>query len=108
MSIGRINRTKGIALAAITSTAVAAGVILIQGAADADPTPTLAEAKQQVADLQHQAEVAGENANDLRGQISAAQARVNALKSGIAKQQAQVDAVKRQIVSLAVSGYQTS
>jgi cell wall-associated NlpC family hydrolase len=108
VSIGRINRTKGIALAAITSTAVAAGVILIQGAANADPTPTVSQAKQQVADLQHQAEVAGESANELRGQITVAQARVNALKSGIAKQQTQVDAVKRQIGSLAVAGYQTS
>jgi peptidoglycan DL-endopeptidase CwlO len=108
VSIGRVNRTKGIALAAITSTAVAAGVFLIQGAADADPKPTLAEAKKQVAELEHQAEVAGESANDLRGQISASQARVNALKAGIAKQQTQVDAVKRQIGSLAVAGYQTS
>ena len=40
VSTGRINRTKGIALAAITSTAVVAGVIFIQGAADADPKPT--------------------------------------------------------------------
>ncbi|GAA3088035.1 cell wall-associated NlpC family hydrolase [Kribbella aluminosa] len=108
MSIGRINRTKGIALAAITSTAVAAGVILIQGAADADPTPSLADAKKQVAALQHQAEVAGESANGLRGQIDASKARVKALQAGIAKQQAQVDGVKRQIGSLAVAGYQTS
>jgi cell wall-associated NlpC family hydrolase len=108
VSIGRINRTKGIALAAITSTAVAAGVILIQGAADADPKPTLDQAKRQVAELQHQAEVAGENANDLRGQITASSARVKALQAGIAKQQAQVDGVKRQIGSLAVAGYQTS
>ncbi|NIK60541.1 NlpC/P60 family protein [Kribbella shirazensis] len=108
MSIGRINRTKGIALAAITSTAVAAGVIFIQGAADADPKPTLEEAKKQVAALQHQAEVAGESANDLRGQITASSVRVKALQAGIAKQQAQVDAVKRQIGSLAVAGYQTS
>ncbi|MER7245495.1 NlpC/P60 family protein [Kribbella sp. NPDC000426] len=108
MSIGRINRTKGIALAAITSTAVAAGVILIQGAASADPAPTLDEAKKQVAALQHQAEVAGESANDLRGQITASGARVAALKAAIAKQQGQVDGVKRQIGSLAVAGYQTS
>ncbi|MEU8225210.1 NlpC/P60 family protein [Kribbella sp. NPDC048915] len=108
MSTGRINRTKGIALAAITSTAVAAGVFLIQGAADADPAPTLEQAKKQVADLQHKAEVAGESANDLRGQITAASTRVKALQAGIAKQQAQVDAVKRQIGSLAVAGYQTS
>ena len=108
MSIGRINRTKGIALAAITSTAVAAGVIFIQASADADPKPTLDQAKKQVAALQHQAEVAGESANDLRGQISAATARVKALQGGIAKQQAQVDTVKRQIGSLAVAGYQTS
>jgi cell wall-associated NlpC family hydrolase len=108
VSIGRINRTKGIALAAITSTAVAAGVIFIQGAADADPKPTLAEAKKQIAALQHQAEEAGESANDLRGQITASSARVKALQAGIAKQQAQVDAVKRQIGSLAVAGYQTS
>lgn len=108
VSIGRINRTKGIALAAITSTAVVAGVIFIQGAADADPKPTLEQAKKQVADLQHKAEVAGESANDLRGQITAASVRVKALQAGIAKQQAQVDVVKRQIGSLAVAGYQTS
>jgi cell wall-associated NlpC family hydrolase len=108
VSTGRINRTKGIALAAITSTAVVAGVIFIQGAADADPQPTLAQAKAQVAALQHKAEVAGESANDLRGQISASTARVNALKAAIAKQQGQVDTVKRQIGSLAVAGYQTS
>ena len=108
MSTGRINRTRGIALAAITSTAVIAGVIFIQGAADADPKPTLAQAKAQVAALQHKAEVAGESANDLRGQISASTARVNALKAAIAKQQGQVDMVKRQIGSLAVAGYQTS
>jgi cell wall-associated NlpC family hydrolase len=108
VSTGRINRTKGIALAAITSTAVVAGVIFIQGAADADPKPTLDQAKAQVAALQHKAEVAGESANDLRGQISASTARVNALKAAIAKQQGQVDTVKRQIGSLAVAGYQTS
>jgi cell wall-associated NlpC family hydrolase len=108
VSIGRINRTKGIALAAITSTAVIAGVIFIQGAAEADPKPTLAQAKAQVADLQEKAEVAGEAANALRGKITAQQAKVKALQAGIAKQQVQVDAVKRQIGSLAVAGYQTS
>jgi cell wall-associated NlpC family hydrolase len=108
VSTGRIKRTKGIALAAITSTAVAAGVIFIQGAADADPKPSLDEAKKQVAALQHKAEQAGESANDLRGQISASSARVKALQTAIAKQQGQVDGVKRQIGSLAVAGYQTS
>jgi peptidoglycan DL-endopeptidase CwlO len=108
VSIGRINRTKGIALAAITSTAVVAGVFFIQGAADADPKPTLEQAKTQVATLQHKAEEAGESANDLRGQIGASSARVKAIQAGIAKQQAQVDAVKRQIGSLAIAGYQTS
>lgn len=108
MSIGRTKRFKGIALAAITSTAVVAGVIFIQGAADADPKPTLAQAKAQVAVLQEKAATAGEAANDLRGQISASQIRVKALQAGIAKQQLQVDAVKKQIGSLAVAGYQTS
>ncbi len=108
MSTGRINRTRGIALAAITSTAVVAGVIFIQGAAEADPAPSLDQAKKQVAALQHKAEEAGESANDLRGQIGASSARVKALQTAIAKQQGQVDAVKRQIGSLAVAGYQTS
>jgi peptidoglycan DL-endopeptidase CwlO len=108
VSTGRINRTKGIALAAITSTAVVAGVIFIQGAAEADPAPTLDQAKKQVAALQHKAEEAGESANDLRGQIGASSARVKALQAAIAKQQGQVDGVKRQIGSLAVAGYQTS
>jgi peptidoglycan DL-endopeptidase CwlO len=108
VSIGRINRRKGIALAAVTGTAVAAGVMFIQGAADADPKPTLEQAKAQVAALQHKAEEAGESANDLRGQIKASTDRVKALQAGIKKQQVQVDAVKRQIGSLAVAGYQTS
>ena len=108
MSTGRFNRTKGIALAAITSTAVVAGLLFFQGAADADPKPTLEQAKAQVAALQHKAEEAGESANDLRGQIKASNDRVKALQAGIKKQQAQVDAVKRQIGSLAVAGYQTS
>lgn len=114
MSIGRTNRTsrqkrtKGIALAAITSTAVAGGVMFIQSSADADPKPTLAQAKAQVADLQHKAEVAGESANALRGQIKTSSDKVKALQTGIKTQQVQVDAVKRQIGSLAVAGYQTS
>ncbi|GAA0958500.1 C40 family peptidase [Kribbella koreensis] len=108
MSIGRTKRFKGIALAAITSTAVVAGVIFIQTGADADPKPTLEQAKAQVAALQTKAADIGEAANDLRGQITAAQIRVKALQAGIAKQQVQVDAVKRQIGSLAVAGYQTS
>ena len=108
MSIGRTNRFKGIALAALTSTAVIAGLMFIQGSADADPKPTLAQARAQVADLQHKAEEAGEAANDLRGQIKASSDRVKALQAGISKQQSQVDTVKRQIGSLAVAGYQTS
>ncbi|MFB6725914.1 NlpC/P60 family protein [Kribbella sp. NPDC056345] len=108
MSTGRINRTKGIALAAITSTAVVAGVLFIQTGADADPKLTLEEAKQQVAALQHKSEEAGEAANDLRGQISSSQARLKALQAAVNKQQGEVDAVKRQIGSLAVAGYQTS
>ncbi|MFI5731390.1 NlpC/P60 family protein [Kribbella sp. NPDC051587] len=108
MSTGRINRTKGIALAAITSTAVVAGVLFIQSGADADPKPTLEEAKKQVAALQHKSEEAGEAANDLRGQITASQARLKALQAAVNKQQAQADEVKRQIGSLAVAGYQTS
>jgi len=108
VSTGRINRTKGIALAAITSTAVVAGVLFIQSGADADPKPTIDEAKKQVAALQHKAEEAGESANDLRGQITASQARLKALQTAIDKQQRQVDTVKRQIGSLAVAGYQTS
>jgi peptidoglycan DL-endopeptidase CwlO len=108
VSIGRTKRFKGIALAAITSTAVVAGVIFIQTGADADPKPTLAQAKAQVADLQNKAAIAGEAANDLRGQITASQIRVKALQAGIAKQQAQVDGVKKQIGSIAVANYQTS
>lgn len=108
MSIGRTNRFKGIALAAITTTAVAAGVIFIQQGADAEPKPSLDQAKAQVAALQSKAEVAGEAANELRGQIKTSQDRVKALQAAIAKQQTQVDGVKRQIGSLAVAGYQTS
>jgi cell wall-associated NlpC family hydrolase len=107
VSIGRTNRTRGIALAAITCTALLS-VTLIQGSAVADPKPTLSQARTMVANLQHKAEVAGEAANNLRDQIKASSDRVKALQAGIKTQQVQVDAVKRQIGSLAVAGYQTS
>jgi peptidoglycan DL-endopeptidase CwlO len=107
VSIGRTNRTRGIALAAITGTGLL-GVTLIQGSAVADPKPTLPQARAQVASLQHKAEVAGEAANDLRDDIKSASDRVKALQAAITKQQVKVDAVKRQIGSLAVAGYQTS
>jgi peptidoglycan DL-endopeptidase CwlO len=107
VSTGRTYRTRGIALAAITSTALI-GVTLVPGSAAADPKPTLPQARTQVAELQHKAEEAGEAANDLRGEITAATRRVKAISAGIRKQQAQVDAVKEQIGSLAIAGYQQS
>ena len=56
--MGRKYRTRGLALAAISST-VLAGLMLVPGAANADPKPTLEQARKQVAELRHQAEVAG-------------------------------------------------
>nr|WP_202885590.1 C40 family peptidase [Kribbella sandramycini] len=82
--------------------------MFIQSGADADPKPSLEEAKKQVAALQEKAAAIGEDANDLRGGITASQTRLKALQAGIDKQQRQVDGVKRQIGSLAVAGYQTS
>ena len=105
--MGRKYRTRGLALAAISSTALA-GLTLIPGAANADPKPTLEQARKQVAELRHQAEEAGESANDLRDDISAARSRVNAVNNGIARQQKQVDAIKAQIGALAVANYQQS
>ena len=105
--MGRKYRTRGLALAAISSTALA-GLTLIPGAANADPKPTLEQARRQVAELRHQAEEAGEAANDLRDDITAAKSRVNAVNNGIARQQKQVDAIKTQIGALAVANYQQS
>jgi cell wall-associated NlpC family hydrolase len=107
VSTGRTYRTRGLALAAITSTALI-GMTLIPGSAVADPKPTLPQARAQVADLQHKAEEAGEAANDLSGDIRAATRRVKAISADIRKQQVQVDAVKQQIGALAVAGYQQS
>jgi len=107
VSTGRTYRTRGLALAAITSTALI-GMTLIPGSAVADPKPTLPQARAQVADLQHKAEEAGEAANDLSGDIRAATRRVKAVSADIRKQQVQVDAVKQQIGALAVAGYQQS
>jgi cell wall-associated NlpC family hydrolase len=107
VSIGRKYRIRGLALAAISSTAIA-GLMFVPGAANADPGPTLEQARKQVAELQHQAEVAGEAANDLRDDIAAARSRVNAVNNGIASQQKQVDAIRTQIGALAVANYQQS
>jgi cell wall-associated NlpC family hydrolase len=107
VSIGRKYRTRGIALAATASTALA-GLTLVPGSAAADPKPTLPEARAKVADLQHKAEIAGEAANDLRDDIAGARRRLTAISSGVAKQQRQVDAIREQIGALAVAGYQQS
>jgi cell wall-associated NlpC family hydrolase len=105
--MGRKYRTRGLALAAISSTALA-GLMLVPGAANADPKPTLEQARKQVAELRHQAEVAGEAANDLRDDITAAKGRVNAVNNGIDRQQKQVDTIRTQIGALAVANYQQS
>jgi peptidoglycan DL-endopeptidase CwlO len=107
VSIGRKYRTRGIALAATVSTALA-GLTLVPGAAIADPRPTLSEARKQVNELRHQAEQAGEAANDLRDDIAAAKGRVNAVNNGIGRQRKQVDAIRTQIGALAVANYQQS
>ncbi len=107
MSIGRSYRTQGIALTATASVTLAA-LTIVAGVANADPKPTLDEARTQVAELRHKAEVAGEAANDLRDDITAAQRRVTAVDQGIAKQTKQVDAIRSQIAALAVANYQQS
>lgn len=105
VSTGRTYRTRGLALAAITSTALI-GVMLVPGSAAAEPQPTLEQARAQVAALQEKAEIAGEAANDLRDDIKAATRKVKAISTGIKKQQAQVNGIKVQIGALAVAGYQ--
>lgn len=107
MSIGRKYRTRGLALAAISSTALA-GLTLVPGAANADPKPSIEQARRQVSELRHQAEVAGEAANDLRDDITAAKHRVDSVNNGIARQRKQVDAIRAQIGALAVANYQQS
>jgi cell wall-associated NlpC family hydrolase len=82
--------------------------MLVPGAANADPKPTLEQARKQVAELRHQAEVAGEAANDLRDDITAAKGRVNAVDNGIDRQQKRVDTIRTQIGALAVANYQQS
>ncbi len=107
MRIGRKYRTRRLTLAATASTALA-GLTFIPGAANADPKPSLPEARRQVAELRHQAEEAGEAANDLRPDIAAATQRVHAVNDGVARQRKQVDAIRAQIGALAVANYQQS
>ena len=107
MSIVRNYRTQGIALTAAASL-VLAGLMFIPGSANADPKPTLEQARKQVAELRHQAEAAGEAANDLRDDITTAKLRVASVNKGIDKQRSQVDAIRTQIGALAVANYQQS
>jgi cell wall-associated NlpC family hydrolase len=107
VSIVRSYRTQGIALSATASVTLAA-LAIVSGVAYADPKPTLEEARKQVNELRHKAEVAGEAANDLRDDITAANRRVAAVNRGIAKQTKQVDGIKSQIAALAVADYQQS
>jgi cell wall-associated NlpC family hydrolase len=107
VSIGRSYRTQGIALTATASVTLAA-LTIVAGVANADPKPSLDDARRQVAALREKAEVAGEAANDLRDDIAVAQRRVTAVDQGIAKQTKQVDAIRSQIAALAVANYQQS
>ena len=106
MSIVRNYRTQWIALTATASLALAG--MFIPGSANADPKPTLEQARKQVAELRHQAEEAGEAANDLRDDITTAKRRVASVNKGIDEQRGQVDAIRTQIGALAVANYQQS
>ncbi|WP_020385379.1 C40 family peptidase [Kribbella catacumbae] len=96
------------ALPLITAVVVAAALGLVGGSAAAEPKPTLAEARQTVATLQHQAEEAGEAANDLTGQIATARRKVAALTEGAGRQERVVQEIGRRIGLLAVANYQRS
>ncbi|MGC4939933.1 NlpC/P60 family protein [Kribbella sp. DT2] len=99
------SRSRGLAAAALVTTTLFG---LVPGSAIAEPRPTLAQARAKVAELQHQAEEAGEAANDLTGRMRAAQQRAASINVAVVTQQKHVDQIGRQIGAQAVADFQRS
>jgi cell wall-associated NlpC family hydrolase len=84
----------------------AAGLILVpSSASQATPNQSLDQVKQQVADLQNQAEVAQEKANAARIKVAQTQHRLDQLQRGLDGQRAKLDRLSTQMGAYAAAMY---
>ena len=91
--------------AALVAAAVGLALVLVPGAGQADPPPTLSQVRTQVHDLEEQAEMASEAANELRDQVKDIKAHLAVLNADVARQQKSVDERRSQVGQFAAAQY---
>ena len=91
--------------AALVAAAVGLALVLVPGAGQADPPPTLSQVRTQVHDLEEQAEMASEAANELRDQVKDIKAHLAVLNADVARQQKSVDEHRSQVGQFAAAQY---
>ena len=101
------HRPRRVIPAALAAAAVGFALVLIPGAGQADPPPTLSEVRTQVHDLEEQAEIASEEANELRDQVKDIKAHLAVLNADVARQQKAVDTRRSQVGQFAAAQYRT-
>jgi len=104
MRDGRRPRLAVLAMA-LTGAAVASGMIGLAGSAAADPTPSISQVQKQVAELQHQAEVATETYNGTRVRLSSANVMAQATATRLQQQAHNVQVARLALGKLAVETY---
>ncbi|GGL04352.1 hypothetical protein GCM10014719_03190 [Planomonospora parontospora subsp. antibiotica] len=97
---GRVPVAAGLALVAFLLPALPAGDAL------ADPKPTIAEAKKKLEKLNDQADKIVEKYNQAGEKWKKARTRYRTLNGALEKQSAKVAGLRRELVAMAVSGYQ--
>lgn len=96
------------ALVALCTAAVSVtGGLTLITQSHADPEPTIAEVREQVDSLYHQAEQASERYNAATDQLTEVQRRIERAQASVARQQEAVDAVRAQIGAFAAASYRS-
>ena len=90
---------------ALVAAAVSLVLVLIPGAGQADPAPTISQVRAQVHDLQEQAEMAAESANELRDQVKEIRTQLVVLNADVTRQQKAVDERRAQVGQFAAAQY---
>ena len=103
----RNRRRTSIALLAVTviGAVVGSGAVGLAGSAAADPTPSISQVRAQVADLQHQAEVATETYNGTRVRLASASVMAQATATRLRQQAHNVQVARLALGKLAVETY---
>ncbi|MEV6975598.1 NlpC/P60 family protein [Kitasatospora sp. NPDC093806] len=92
---------------AVLTTAMAGGVVLTAGPAQAEPTPSLASVKEQVDQLNEEAEQSIERYNGFQEKQQKLQGEANRIQEKVARGQEQMNQLRTQLGAIAAEQYRT-